>query len=91
MTSRQKEGVAQYFVEGAVLEGSLRYKDGQGNEKYKILEFALADVHVAFRQEDIIELEIKNTIFKLLVLSMQHQGSCVVVRGLIKSEEVKGV
>lgn len=90
MTSREKEGIAQFFNEGAVLNGSLRYKDGQGNEKYNIVEFALPDVHVAFQQEDIIELQIKTIAYKLLVLKMEHKGDCYVVRGLVKSEEVRG-
>lgn len=90
MTSRQREGIMQTFGEGALIVNSLQFAADGGIYGGKIVKFAVLDVYAAFKQEDIIELAIKETTYKVLVMKIEHKGDCCVVRGLIKSEAAKG-
>jgi len=69
----------------AILVGSLQLKEGQGNERYNIVEFRMPPHTFFFKQEQSILLKFKEKeILALIVAIHVEDGGCCNVRCFVK-------
>lgn len=69
----------------AILTGSLRLLEGQGNEKYNILEFRMPPHTFFFKQEQAIILKFKEKEISALIIRIHvEDGGCCNVRCFVK-------
>ena len=69
----------------AIIPGSLRLKEGLGNEKYNVLEFGMFARSFFFKQEQAIILKFKEKEFHALIIAIKLEPSdCLNIRCFVK-------
>jgi hypothetical protein len=79
-------GVVQFLDSQALLPGSVGVGVDRGRYGNKVIEFAVPTVLITARDEDLIDLEVNNKVFTILLLRMNFTGDACFIRGLIKGE-----
>ena len=84
MKKRDKE-IVQLIQPDSIISGSIAFNV---DSMPRIMRFGVSSFYTVFEQEDLVRIQVGNSLYDVLIIALRYVENECFVRGLIKSEKV---